>query len=282
MKAVILTSDRSSQRALATKLAQVCDVTAIVLSKNVPKRKKPPLERARLLGTSVAARSVGYPLVRAWQRMLKRYEAAYPAFPTSRLVRVRNVNDPASVETIASLSPDVVIVSGTNLVGKGILKAAAGSRGVLNLHTGISPYVKGGPNCTNWCLADGLFHLIGSTVMWLDLGIDTGDIIATERAPLHFGESLDDLHWKVMEHAHDLYVRVVRGMAEGRDLARVPQGDIAVGRTYYSLEWTARPIARALFKYARSWSPELKNDANFLRAWADTRLVPPPIPPATE
>src|SRR5207253_2541544 len=129
--------------------------------------------------------------------------ALHPRFPDVPLVRVRNINDTATREFLQQLRPDLVTVAGTNMVGPTLLAEASEGRGVVNLHTGLSPYVKGGPNCTNWCLAEGTFHLIGNTVMWLDPGIDTGRIIASERTPLAGDEDLAELHWKVMEHAHD-------------------------------------------------------------------------------
>jgi len=35
-----------------------------------------------------------------------------------------------------------------------------------------------------WCLAKNWLHLIGNTVMWIDPGIDSGDLLSTERTPL--------------------------------------------------------------------------------------------------
>jgi methionyl-tRNA formyltransferase len=151
--------------------------------------------------------------------------------------------------------PHLVIVSGTNLVGTRTIAAAAGARGILNLHTGISPYVKGGPNCTNWCLAEGAFHLIGNTIMWLDIGIDSGAIVATEQTPLTGGETLSELHWKVMEHGHDLYVRTVRQIARGEEVPFVPQSSVGEGRTFYAVEWNARRIVQALRNFRRYYSP---------------------------
>jgi len=49
--------------------------------------------------------------------------------------------------------------------------------------------------------------VIGNTTMWLDLGIDTGAVIAviaTERTALTGSESLKVRHLKVMDPGHDL------------------------------------------------------------------------------
>lgn len=245
MKVVILTGDQANQAALCHKLAAHCEVAAIVLSENIPKKPAPLARRVRLLLNRVAGRFVGRPFVTTWQELQATYQQRYPQFPSVPQVRVRNVNDEGTLATLRQHEPDLVIVSGTNLVGKKVIEAASARGGVINLHTGISPYVKGGPNCTNWCLAEATFHLIGNTVMWLDAGIDTGKLIATEQTPLTGTESLFELHWQVMEHAHELYARVVSRLARGENVPAVAQASIAEGRTFYNADWNAAAMYRA-------------------------------------
>ncbi|MEN8220298.1 MAG: formyltransferase family protein, partial [Pseudomonadota bacterium] len=197
---------------------------------------------------------VGYPFAVAWQELQKSYKTRYPTFPDVPLLRVNNINDLDSVRAIEKYAPDLVVVSGTNLVGKQIIKLASNKKGIINLHTGISPYIKGGPNCTNWCLAEQSFHLIGNTVMWLDQGIDSGNIIATEQTPLTGQETLVELHWKVMEHAHNLYIRVIKKLANGQTVPSVPQESIGKGKTFYTIEWNGWAMLKALINFRRYYS----------------------------
>lgn len=274
MKAVMLTSDQATQRALAKKLSDVCDLSAIVISQNVPKKQKSPEERARILLNRVEGRLAGRPMVRAWQEMQARYKNEYALPEGTPIVRVSNVNNQETIEAIETHDPDVVIVSGTNMVGKGVVAAASKKLGILNMHTGISPYIKGGPNCTNWCLAENLMHLIGTTIMWLDLGIDTGSLIATERAPLDGSESFVDLHYKVMQHAHSMYVRAIKKMAAGEKLPKIPQESIAEGRTFYTKEWSLRPMLRAQLNFKLRYKPSLFQSEDFKRKCASVKLFP--------
>jgi methionyl-tRNA formyltransferase len=265
--------DQPNQRALANKVAAVCDLRGIVLSRNIPNR--PPGARARLraLITGLQMRTVGRPLRNAWVEMQADCALQYPSFPaSSRTLRVNNVNDIDTSHLIATLAPDVILVSGTNLVGKKLI-AACGVVPILNLHTGISPYVKGGPNCTNWCLAEQLFHLIGNTVMWLDAGIDSGDLMATERTPLTFDETLGELHRRVIGHAHDLLVRSIGEFASGRRLPRVPQNQIGHGRTFYTKDWNGRAILRARRNFERHYSARLIDNPAFGDTLTRVRLV---------
>ena len=270
MKVVILTGNQGNQRALCHKMAGAAEVAAIVVSDNIPRRKPSFAKKARSLLTRVTGRLAGREFVETWFQLLGAYDVEFPAFPDVPIIRVRNVNDAATVEALAKYAPDLTIVSGTNLVGKKVIGA---SRKIVNLHTGISPYVKGGPNCTNWCLAKNWFHLIGNTVMWLDLGIDTGKLIATEQTPLDGSETLLELHRKVMDHAHNLYVRAVRRIGSGAAVPSVPQDKIDDGVTFYTADWNWREQRAALRNFRDDYKNYFADPRIHRKMSADLKLV---------
>ena len=108
--------------------------------------------------------------------------------------------------------------------------------GILNLHTGLSPYIKGGPNCTNWCIATKQFHLIGNTIMLVDIGIDTGNLVTTELVDFTGDEDLSGIHLKVMEHAHNLYLKAIDKLSKGEHF-NIKQSSISKGTTFYTKQW---------------------------------------------
>lgn len=260
MKVVILTGNQGNQKALCNKIAEVCEVSAIVLSENIPRRQPSFSRRTRTFVNRVGNHLIGRPFVQTWFEMLGKYNEQFPNFPDVPIIKVKNVNDSATIETLKKFAPEMTVVSGTNLVGKKVIAASEQNRGVVNLHTGISPYVKGGPNCTNWCLAKNWFHLIGNTIMWLDAGIDTGKIIATEQTPLDGDETLFELHWKVMQHAHDLYLQAIRRIDEGIKVSSVPQNSIGEGTLFYTADWNAFEMRKALKNFHQNY-PKYFSDA---------------------
>ncbi len=270
MKAVILTGNQGNQKALCHKIAEVCEIGAIVVSENIPRRKPSLTKKFQTLVNRVTGRLAGREFVETWLKMQREYDARFPSFPDVPIVYVKNVNDAAAIETLEKYAPDLTIVSGTNLVGKKAIKA---SRKIVNLHTGISPYVKGGPNCTNWCLAKNWFHLIGNTVMWLDSGIDTGKLIATEQTPLDGNETLFELHRKVMEHAHDLYVRAVRQIGDGREVPAVLQSAIAEGAIFYTADWNAAAQRAALKNFRADYKNYFADAEKLKKDSAELKLV---------
>jgi methionyl-tRNA formyltransferase len=213
----------------------------------------------RSLTNRLASRTAGRPFTAAWFSVLERYASEYGGVPDVPQVEVANINDPPVLSTIEETSPDLVAVSGTNIIGPDVIDAVKSAHGMVNLHTGISPYVKGGPNCTNWCLARGWFHLIGNAVMWLDTGVDSGNLIATEATALDGSESLEELHWKVMEHAHNLYVRSIGAIARGDQVGSVPQSEVGDGHTFANADWSAVEMLRARWNFARHYRRALQS-----------------------
>lgn len=103
-------------------------------------------------------------------------------------VRRGAINDPDVVQAIRLLRPEVIAAFGCSLVGQDLIDAFP--HRIVNLHLGLSPYYRG--SATNlWPLVDGRPELVGATFMYLDSGIDTGQVIHQLRARI---EPDDDVH----------------------------------------------------------------------------------------
>lgn len=236
MKIIMLVGSNPNHRALACKIHEEFNITGLVVELRKGKKKtfwKKILHYWDMLSF--------YKINYAWFSLMRCYNKYFPEWPSVDFLTVENINDNNVIKFVNQLKPDLILVSGTRILKKDFLSAVKPTIGILNLHTGISPYVKGGPNCTNWCLARDTFHLIGNTIMWIDEGIDTGNLIATERTQFNGDESLEMIHLKVMEHAHDLYIRTVEKMKVHPDLCEnVPQSEIAEGELYLSKMWNKK------------------------------------------
>ena len=199
---------------------------------------------------------------RVWFGMLRYYDSCYQDFSIPCNLYVSDINSLEVINFLRHFKPDLVVVSGTNLLKDNLIEEIHKHGRVINLHTGISPYVKGGPNCTNWCLFLKEFYLIGNTVMWLNKGIDSGNIITTQRTPLVGNESLLELHIKVMNHAHLLYVSAIELFVAGGSLPNISQNLFDVKRLFLSKQWGLYQMFFALFNfyfYYRKGAISLKN-----------------------
>jgi methionyl-tRNA formyltransferase len=244
MKIVLLCSGQHNQMALAHKVAGRLELVGIVVEEK-PAKKMASFS-LKQLGEKILNRTFFVSLHKAWFGMLEEYKNEYPEFPSTNKIVVPNINTDAAADFIKKVQPDLVMVSGTSMVKKKILELPI-PKGIVNLHTGLSPYIKGGPNCTNWCIAENKFHLIGNTVMWIDAGIDSGDIITTECTSLEGNETLAQLHRKVMDHAHSLYVRSLEKIEQSAAQYKgIKQEQINSGVTYYSKQWNLNAKWRLL------------------------------------
>jgi phosphoribosylglycinamide formyltransferase-1 len=78
------------------------------------------------------------------------------------------------LKTIKNLRPDLIIVFGSSIIKGKILQLYKNK--IINLHLGLSPYYRG--SGTNYfALVNNKPELFGSTILFMDEGIDTGKII---------------------------------------------------------------------------------------------------------
>lgn len=231
MKIVLWIGNEANQKALANKIHNKFPLAAIVRETKKSRQKITP----GVFFEKVIERFFLTAIGKAWRGMLDHYRKKFPDYPKVPILDVQDINSEEVYEFTTSYAPDLIVVSGTRLIKKKLLGIHP-KIGILNLHTGLSPYIKGGPNCTNWCIANKQFHFIGNTIMWIDEGIDSGNLMATEFTSFEGNESLPAIHIKVMEHAHDLYIRSLENIHAGK-MNNVPQKDVAKGVTYYTRQW---------------------------------------------
>jgi methionyl-tRNA formyltransferase len=155
--------------------------------------------------------------------------------PDVPVIDVENINDEEAVGFLRRLNPDVVCVNGTNLLRKPMLELIPSLRlGVVNLHTGLSPYARGG-NCNLFMLLEGHPELVGLTIHHIDPGIDSGDIIITARPELEPSDNYETIEAKTFRLGTDLMLIAIRQLQEGR-AQRVKQwevGKLFLRRTGY-------------------------------------------------
>ncbi|NOT74600.1 MAG: hypothetical protein HOP08_06705 [Cyclobacteriaceae bacterium] len=253
MKIVMWINGEANQKALSNKIHALFPLTGIVIENRLPKRK---ITVSRVFEKVIEKLMLGS-ISKAWVEMLDFYEHSFSQFPDVTKLKVSDINNGQVLAFTRALDPDLIIVSGTSLIKNELLSLKA-KIGIINLHTGLSPYLNGGPNCTNWCIANNEFHLIGNTVLWIDAGIDSGNIIATETSRFDGSEDLSAVHIKVMEHAHHLCMKAVSHLEAGGN-SNHPQSEIGSGRTFYSRQWNLKEKMR-LVKNFKNFGKEINSE----------------------
>jgi methionyl-tRNA formyltransferase len=126
---------------------------------------------------------------------------------------------PEFVETVRNLGPDMLLVAAYGqILSKSLLATA--KRGGINLHGSILPKYRGAAPIQRAVLAGEAFT--GVTVMQMDEGMDTGDIIATELVSIGPDETSGELFERLAEVAARLAASWVP-LIESGDYDRTPQ-----------------------------------------------------------
>lgn len=106
-------------------------------------------------------------------------------------------------DTVASAEPDIVVSAGfMRIVGEAFLARFEGS--LINTHPALLPSFPGA-HAVRDALAYGV-KVTGTTVHYIDAGVDTGEIIAQRAVDVRAGETEEDLHERIKEVERALIV----------------------------------------------------------------------------
>jgi formyl transferase-like protein len=213
MSTVLLCRDGLSARYVAHRLADAGRLDAIVLETGADARRRKlrrelrrtPWWRMPMLALDLTALALyGRWTGRAFRRRLAGHAALghYPERVPLR--RFADANDVACVSALRELAPDVLVVLGTSILKPDVLEIPGGA--ALNIHGGIVPQYRN-VHSEVWAVLKGDTENVGTTIIHLDSGIDSGAIALQRR--VEGAEGFFDLRWKNLELAGDLIVEAL-------------------------------------------------------------------------
>lgn len=130
--------------------------------------------------------------------------------------RVRNEE---FLELFKSMAPDMVVLAAFGQILPGEIIEGP-PLGCLNVHPSMLPRYRGAAPI-NWTLINGE-RKTGVTIMRMDEGVDTGDILLQEETDIGDEEIYDELHDRLSIMGAEMLLRAVEGVA-GNTLQRRPQ-----------------------------------------------------------
>ncbi len=117
------------------------------------------------------------------------------------------------------ISPDIIIVIAYGkILPKEILNAA--KYGCINVHGSLLPYYRGAAPI-QWSVLNGDSQT-GVTIIQMDEGIDTGDILCTAKTDIGINETSDELFEKLSVLGADTLIKCLDEMENG-DITPMPQ-----------------------------------------------------------
>ena len=122
------------------------------------------------------------------------------------------VREESFVERLQVIAPDViVVVAFGQILPESILNIP--KYGCINVHASLLPAYRGAAPI-QWAVIDGLAET-GVTTMYMEKGLDTGDIICQSRIPLAADETGGSLFDKLAKEGASLLVRTLKMLEDG-------------------------------------------------------------------
>ena len=137
-------------------------------------------------------------------------------------VRPDEINSIYVYNLACEFEPDVIVVYGTGIIKSPLLGL---TKKIINMHLGISPYYNGAG--TNWWpMYNNEYELVGTTIHYIDAGVDTGPILGHCRALIEDGDTPHMIGNKNIVAGADLLCQVVQTVCSNY-IEPVPQWKVS-------------------------------------------------------
>jgi hypothetical protein len=133
---------------------------------------------------------------------------------------VPDINDHRVVELVQRADADVCVIACTTRLLPETIKRIAIP--IINIHGGHLPDFRG-CHCFFTAISDRRFDAIGSTLHFVDAGLDTGDIIEVVRPAILSTDDAERLYSRAERLAAQRLVSRLEDLERGIDLPRAPQ-----------------------------------------------------------
>jgi methionyl-tRNA formyltransferase len=164
-------------------------------------------------------------------------------------------SDPLFLERFRAVAPDLaVVVAYGQILPRALLDLAPG--GFVNVHASLLPKHRGAAPI-QWAILDGDSQT-GVTIMRIDQGLDTGDILSTSATPILDTDNAQTLHDRLAQIGARLLVKTILRFQAGQIQPQPQSNNLAsyarkITREDGLLDWTSP--ARTLWNKTRALVP---------------------------
>jgi methionyl-tRNA formyltransferase len=107
-----------------------------------------------------------------------------------------SVHSKELIQTVQDQAVDLLILGESGIIKEELINSAR--IGTINAHSGILPYYRG-LDPSLWAIFNGDNDKIGSTLHWVDAGIDTGRIIAQKKYDFQGSENIINIEPRMLK-----------------------------------------------------------------------------------
>jgi folate-dependent phosphoribosylglycinamide formyltransferase PurN len=267
LKVVILTTKLPEDIWLINRLAHVCQIEGIVFPSGTRYREyglayifKKRIRRLGLLKLADQVLLLMYRLVFESRRDKQTAKKLFSSEPSDyiekkdiQILEIEDINSDEVRDFIILKAPQLVVVSGAPILKDKILEVTEGR--IINLHPGFAPQYRGRYGCF-WPIFNKEPELVGTTVHFVDKGVDTGAILIQQPVDFNLDDTMKAITYKQHKTGGDILVKCLQDfdsfVASAYHTTGCPDKNyIAPGLTHYlkAMMWFKRRnrnrIARA-------------------------------------
>lgn len=137
------------------------------------------------------------------------------------VLQPRSLRDADTQEVLRGYAPDlIVVVAYGKILPKEVLDLPP--YGCINVHASLLPKYRGAAPI-QWAVLNGESES-GVTTMYMDVGLDTGDMLMKDSCPIPSEMTAGELHDRLSEMGADVLSRTLTALQDGT-LTRTPQND---------------------------------------------------------
>ncbi len=115
-------------------------------------------------------------------------------------------------QSVIDLNPDMIVTCAYGqIIPKVILDCP--KYGCINVHASLLPKLRGG-SPLHHAVIDG-YDKTGVTIMYMDVGMDTGDIISQQEIPISESDTVGSIHDKLKVIGRDLLLQTIPKILDG-------------------------------------------------------------------
>ncbi|RTJ41757.1 hypothetical protein C3H73_06430 [Campylobacter jejuni] len=147
------------------------------------------------------------------------------------------INNIDRINEIIKLNPDLIIAYGCSIIKEPLLEYF--QRKIINVHLGLSPYYRG--SGTNYFpFVNNELQFIGATFMYMDKGIDTGEIIHQIQAQIYHNDSIHQIGNRLIGNIVKIYIDIINNFEKLKKI-RQPK-DKKCGKLYKKIDFTLQTL----------------------------------------
>lgn len=130
-------------------------------------------------------------------------------------ISVGQINSADTLKSLQAQQPEIIILFGSSLIGREIIDHFPDQ--IINLHVGLSGQYRGSSS-NFWPIYDGRLDCLGATVLKINAGIDTGEILAHNTIEIENEDTEQSLMGKSLILGLDLTIQFVHQWLKGNCL----------------------------------------------------------------